>query len=57
MIDRLNEQELELENALIDDLERLLDKHMVSQEQIPDGWVIDTANVILLATRSASNVI
>jgi hypothetical protein len=43
----LNEQEHAWENELICDLEGLLDKHMVSQEQMPHGWVIDTADQVL----------
>ncbi|WP_301119736.1 hypothetical protein [Mycolicibacterium fortuitum] len=46
---KLDDRELATEAALVDDLERLLDKHMVSQDEMPAGWVIDTAHTILEA--------
>jgi len=48
--EQLDDKELARESAIIDDLERLLDKYMLAQEEMPDGWVIDTADEILQAT-------
>lgn len=46
----IGEKEFERERNIIIDLEKLLDKYMVSQEEMPDGWVIDTGNEILQRT-------
>ncbi len=49
-IEHLNDDEHDKENELIEDLEALLDKHMVQQEDLVDGFVIDVANEILHGT-------
>lgn len=48
-VEWLNDEEHAIENALIVDIEKLLDKHMVAQEDLPDGFVIHTADTILHA--------
>ncbi len=46
----LDEDEAAREQAIYEDLEDVLDKHMVSLDDLPDGWAIDAAGEILQAT-------
>ncbi|MBB3752673.1 hypothetical protein FHT44_005185 [Mycolicibacterium sp. BK634] len=51
----LDDRERAIEQSLIDDLEKLLDKYMVSQEDMPDGWVIDTVHTVLEAVIGSTD--
>ncbi len=49
-IEHLSDDEHDKENDLIEDLEALLDKHMIKQEDLVDGFVVDVANELLHGT-------